>query len=69
MADKPATKSRRSGSERRRRTNPVILRLLPSEASALRVLAEEQGHPSIQALIVETLKPLFSLHDREDYLS
>jgi hypothetical protein len=55
-----ATKRRRSGSERRQRTDTVSLRLLPSEAMVLRAIAEQQGHPSVQALIVDLLKPVLA---------
>jgi hypothetical protein len=61
MPNDLVVKRRRSGSERRRRTDPVILRLLPSEARALRHLAERNGHASVQALIVEVLRPLIGL--------
>jgi len=61
-AETAVTKGRRSGSERRRRTNTVNLRLLPSEALVLRALAEQQGHPSVQALIVDVLRPLLADH-------
>jgi hypothetical protein len=54
----PVAKSRKSGSEKRRRTDTVNLRLLPSEALALRALAEQHGHSSVQAFIVDALKPL-----------
>lgn len=48
----------RRGSEVRRRTDSVSLRLLPAEGAALRAIAEEQGHPSVQSLILQALQPL-----------
>jgi hypothetical protein len=60
MADDAGAKRRRSGTETRRRTDVVNLRLLPSEAVALRDLAKQHGHPSVQALIVDVLRPLLA---------
>jgi hypothetical protein len=51
---------RRSGSETRRRTDRLNLRLLPAEGDALRALAKEHGYGSVQALILEALRPLFA---------
>jgi predicted HicB family RNase H-like nuclease len=48
---------RRSGSETRQRTEKLNLRLLPSEQRALRVLADQAGHRSVQAWIIEALGP------------
>jgi predicted HicB family RNase H-like nuclease len=47
----------RSGSETRQRTEGLNLRLLPSEQRALRVLADQAGHRSVQAWILEALGP------------
>lgn len=60
MVNNLVAKKHKSGSERRRRTDPVNLRLLPSEARALRALAQDKGHTSVQALIVEILRPLIT---------
>lgn len=54
----------RSGSANRQRTDMVSVRLLPSETVALRALAQQHGHPSVQALIRDALRPL--LAGRED---
>jgi uncharacterized protein (DUF1778 family) len=51
---------RRSGSETRQRTERLNLRLLPSEQRALRVLAEQAGHRSVQAWILEAIGPASS---------
>lgn len=48
---------RRSGSETRQRTEKLNLRLLPSEQRALRALADQAGHRSVQAWIMEALGP------------
>ena len=48
---------RRSGSETRQRTEKVNLRLLPSERRALRALADQAGHRSVQAWILDTIAP------------
>jgi len=48
---------RRSGSETRQRTERLNLRLLPSEQRALRVLADQAGHRSVQAWILEAIGP------------
>lgn len=48
---------RRSGTETRQRTEKLNLRLLPSEQRALRALAEQAGHRSVQAWILETIRP------------
>lgn len=54
---------RRSGTETRQRTERLNLRLLPSEQRALRALAEQAGHRSVQAWILETIGPhLQSVH-------
>ena len=51
----------KSGSERRQRTDPINIRFLPVEASALRLLAQEKGYSSVQALILAELKPLLAV--------
>lgn len=48
---------RRSGSETRQRTEKLNLRLLPSEQRALRALADQAGHRSVQAWILATIGP------------
>ena len=48
---------RRSGSETRKRTEVVTIRLLPSEQEALRTLAAESGHRSVQAWILDAIGP------------
>lgn len=56
---------RRSGSEVRQRTHSVSLRLLPAEGAALRAIAKEQGHSSVQSLILQMLQPLLEDHPRK----
>ncbi len=60
MPEAASTKTRRRGSETRRRTDTVTLRLLPTEGAVLSMLAKEQGHASRQALIRTALEPLFA---------
>ena len=48
---------RRSGTETRQRTEKLNLRLLPSEQRALRALAKQSGHRSVQAWILEAIGP------------
>ncbi|MCT7362876.1 hypothetical protein [Mycolicibacterium llatzerense] len=60
MSEATSTKTRRSGSETRQRTDTVSLRLLPAEGAALSLLAEKHGHASRQALILATLEPLIA---------
>lgn len=48
---------RRSGTETRQRTEKLNLRLLPSEQRALRVLAAQAGHRSVQAWILDAIGP------------
>ena len=48
---------RRSGSETRKRTERLDLRLLPAERRALRILADQAGHRSVQAWILEAIGP------------
>lgn len=48
---------RRSGSETRKRTESLTIRLLPSEHRALRLLADQAGHRSLQAWILEEMGP------------
>lgn len=48
---------RRSGTETRQRTEKLNLRLLPSEQRALRTLAKQSGHRSVQSWILETIGP------------
>lgn len=51
------TRSRRSGSEKRQRTRQVKLSLLPSEEDVLASKAASLGFPSVQAFILDRLKP------------
>jgi hypothetical protein len=57
MPEGPEVERRRSGSETRQRTARLDLRLLPSEQRALRVLADQGGHRSVQSWILEALRP------------
>ena len=57
MAEELEAQRRRSGSETRRRTARLDLRLLPSEEQALRVLADQSGHRSVQSWILEAIRP------------
>ena len=52
--------AKRSGSEIRRRTDSVVLRLLPIEGAVLRAIARDRGHRSVQALILQALQPLLT---------
>jgi hypothetical protein len=49
--------NRKHGSEKRQRTERLTLRLLPSEQPALRVLADQAGHRSLQEWIREAMAP------------
>ena len=60
MPEAAGAKKRRSGSESRQRTDRIVLRLLPAEATALHVLAERRGHASRQELIRDALRPLIA---------
>ena len=60
MADTASAAKKRRGSETRRRTDSVTLRLLPAEGAALRSLAIQHGHASRQALILAELQPLIA---------
>ena len=50
----------RSGTETRRRSEPVNLRLLPREKGVAQVITEEFDLRSIQALFVDACQPLMS---------
>jgi predicted HicB family RNase H-like nuclease len=50
-------KKRKSGTETRQRTERLDLRLLPAEHRALRLLADQAGHRSVQAWILEAIGP------------
>lgn len=50
----------RSGSETRRRTERLTLRLLPNEHERLQSLADERGLTSVQALILDALQPMIA---------
>jgi hypothetical protein len=54
-----ARKSRR-GTETRRRSKHMTLRLLPQEQEVAAVVAAEFDLPSVQALIVDACQPLMS---------
>ncbi|MFL0295006.1 ribbon-helix-helix protein, CopG family [Mycobacterium sp. SMC-18] len=58
MADTAGLKKRPSGSENRRRTDTISLRLLPGEGAALSALAEKRGHSSRAELIRDALERL-----------
>lgn len=60
MDETASPKKRRRGSETRQRTDTLTLRLLPAEGAALRMLAEQHGHASRQALILAELQPLIA---------
>lgn len=53
----PVAARSRSGSETRQSSARLDLRLLPSEHQALRVLADQTGHRSVQSWITATLRP------------
>lgn len=55
-AQSPVTK-RKSGSETRRRTENLSLRLLPSEQAAMRAAADQASYPSVQAWLLEVIRP------------
>lgn len=57
MADEPELRRPRRGTETRRRTETLSLRLLPAEQRALKVLADRSGHRSVQAWILDTIGP------------
>lgn len=65
MSEAARTRTRRSGSETRQRTDTVSLRLLPSEGAALNMLAKKHGHASRQALILAALEPLIASSTHE----
>lgn len=56
--DDEAPRKSRSGTETRRRTKHMTLRLLPQEQKVAQVVAEEFDMPSIQALIIDACRPL-----------
>lgn len=55
-----APRKNRSGTETRRRSAHMTLRLLPQEKDVAQVIAAEFDMPSIQALIVDACQPLMS---------
>ncbi|MBU8820883.1 hypothetical protein KL864_34010 [Mycolicibacterium goodii] len=55
-----SARKRRQGSETRRRTARVALRLLPTEHGVAEALAEEFDTKSIQGFIVDALQPVFT---------
>lgn len=59
--DNGQTAVRRTPVERRQRTELVGVRLLPAEDAALRTLARQRGHASVQALIRDALEPLLAI--------
>lgn len=58
--DDPAPRKSRRGTETRRRSEHMTLRLLPQEKDVAQVVAAEFDMPSIQALIVDACQPLMS---------
>ena len=60
VVDDAAPRKSRSGTETRRRSEHMTLRLLPQERTVAQVVADEFDMPSIQALIVDACQPLMS---------
>jgi hypothetical protein len=60
VVEDAAPRKSRSGTETRRRSEHMTLRLLPQEKDVAQVVADGFGMPSIQALIVEACQPLMS---------
>lgn len=56
--DDAAPRKSRRGSETRKRTERMTLRLLPQEQEVAEVVAAEFDMPSVQALIVDACRPL-----------
>lgn len=60
VADDSAPRKSRRGTETRRRTKHMTLRLLPQEQEVAQAVASEFDMTSVQALIVEACQPLMS---------
>jgi hypothetical protein len=60
VVDDAAPRKSRSGTETRKRSEHMTLRLLPQERTVAQVVADEFDMPSIQALIVDACQPLMS---------
>jgi hypothetical protein len=60
VVDDAAPRKSRRGTETRRRTKHMTLRLLPQEQQVAEVVAAEFDMKSVQALIVEACQPLMS---------
>ena len=60
VVDDASPRKSRSGTETRRRSEHMTLRLLPQEKDVAQVVADEFDMPSIQALIVDACQPLMS---------
>ena len=60
VVEDAAPRKSRSGTETRRRSEHMTLRLLPQEKDVAQVVADEFDMPSIQALIVDACQPLMS---------
>ena len=60
VVEDAAPRKSRSGTETRRRSKHMTLRLLPQEKDVAQVVADEFDMPSIQALIIDACQPLMS---------
>jgi hypothetical protein len=60
VVEDAAPRKSRSGTETRRRSKHMTLRLLPQEEVVAQVVADEFDMPSIQALIIDACQPLMS---------
>ena len=60
VVEDAAPRKSRSGTETRRRSKHMTLRLLPQEKVVAQVVADEFDKPSIQALIIDACQPLMS---------
>lgn len=60
VVEDAAPRKSRSGTETRRRSKHMTLRLLPQEEVVAQVVADEFDKPSIQALIIDACQPLMS---------
>jgi len=60
VVEDAAPRKSRSGTETRRRSEHMTLRLLPQEKDVAQVVADEFDMPSIQALIIDACQPLMS---------
>lgn len=60
VVDDAAPRKNRSGTENRKRSEHMTLRLLPQEKTVAQVVADEFDKPSIQMLLVDACQPLMS---------